>query len=91
MCVSQGPIEYNFWCTGLLQIHEGNRPKLVALFSARRKPRRKRHLEGSGGKAAEALFINVGDSDQERGLLDSARGTNSELDADLGGPTLPCP
>ena len=71
----------------MLQIHEGNRPKLLALFSARRK----RHLEGSGGEAAEALFINVGDRDQERGLLDSARGTNSGLDADLGGPTLPCP
>lgn len=59
--------------------------KLLALFFARKKPRRKRHLEGSGGEAAEALFINVGDSYLELGLRYRALGTDSAPHADLAG------
>lgn len=63
--------------TALQQIHKGNRPTLLVLFLTRQKPRRKRHLEGSGGEAVEALFINVDARYQERGRLDSSWGTNS--------------
>lgn len=58
---------------------------LLVLFCFHRKLWQKWHLEGSGGEGAEALFISVGDSYLELGLLDRALGTDSAPHTDLAG------
>lgn len=51
-----------------------------AVFFPLRKPQRKRHLEGSGGEAVEALSITGHGSYQKRGRLDSS----GQLDSSVG-------